>query len=79
MSSETTTIVTCDVCKKEIIKTENYINAGTYGIDMHTFCGLGLDFFKTVQLLNLDEIKVMRFEDWENASKLVSFTSKELI
>lgn len=79
MSSITTTVVTCDVCKNEIIKSEKYINAGTYGIDMHTFCALGLDFFMTVKFLGLDDIKVMRFEDWENADKLVSFKSKELI
>ena len=79
MSSITTTVVTCDVCKFEIGNNDIYINAGTYGIDSHRDCAINLDFFQTVKLLGLDEIKVMRFDDWDNARKLVSFKSRELI
>ena len=79
MTSKTTTVLTCDVCKLEIGNNEHYINAGTYGADAHTKCAINLDFFSTVKLLNLDDIKYMRFEDWENARKVVSCTSKELI
>jgi hypothetical protein len=74
MTTTTVTTRICDICKEEIIKTDLYINAGTYGIDAHRICARDLNFQETVRLLILDEIKIMVDDDWDNAKKLAYYT-----
>lgn len=67
------TIRTCDICHNDIAINQYYINAGTYGADFHVVCARSIDFLSFVKLLNLDEIKFMVNEDWNDSRKLISF------
>lgn len=68
-----TTIVTCDKCNNEIGKDEVYVAAGVYGKDCHLSCFENMSAPEAIVFLGIDDIKIMKFEDWQNATKANSY------
>lgn len=69
----TRTVVTCDICDKEIDDTELYFNAGSYGIETHLICLKMLRATELIVLLGLDDTKIMAKEGWQEARKANSY------
>lgn len=63
----TTIIRTCDLCEREIPNTVVFFNAGVYGREAHIECVDLLNAYQLVSFLNLDDIKIMRHDDWQGA------------
>lgn len=63
----------CDVCKVEINVKDLYLNAETYGVDFHLACIEKISVRAFINLCGLDDMKVMRSDDWENARKASDF------
>lgn len=77
MGVQTETIVTntCDDCKQLIPNSELYINAMTYGCSFHIECFKNMSAFKLVKLMGLDDVKRMKLDDWEGATKIYALSS----
>ena len=73
MAVETTVVMTCDYCKKEITKESFYLEAGSYGIQLHLGCVSTMNGEQFIVVLGLDDIKVMQRDDWEKAVKANSY------
>ena len=65
----TTTIITCDYCKRQITDHATHIDAGVYGKDLHRSCILRMTAAELVIILNLDDIGI-------NGEKLPSFMKR---
>jgi hypothetical protein len=72
MTTNTKVEITCDFCKKDIDLANNYVNAGVYGRDFHIGCVEEMSADTLIWMLDLD-IKVMRYDDWQNAVKAPMF------
>lgn len=70
MSTKTIKIVRCDKCGISIAEKTKYINANTYGRDFCVNCFINMNALDLVKILNLDEIKLMYINDWENSAKI---------
>lgn len=71
MAAKTTVTITCDVCKQELGNNEQYVNAGTYGVEVCLPCAEGMNMKQVIKLLGLDDIKVMTALEWESAVKYI--------
>lgn len=50
-------IINCDKCNRMIEDGQYHVDAGVYGIDLHSTCFFGLSAFEAVRILSLDEIR----------------------
>jgi len=71
-----TVVITCDKCKNSIDESVKYIDAMTYGCTFHVPCFKEMTAHELVQIMQLDEIKLMRYDDWEHAEKIYSKSFK---
>lgn len=72
MSETVKVTLTCDKCKNSIDIKDLFISAGTYGVDIHIVCLNTMNAVELIKLLRLDEIKLMHYNDWQNAEKVIS-------
>jgi len=54
----------------EIIATETYVNANPYGVDLHISCFKQMSAFDIVKMLQLDDIKKMYSNNWQDSAKI---------
>jgi hypothetical protein len=73
MTTTTEVTITCDDCKKAITSEELYVAAGSYGADFHLSCFQNMSTARAMVLLGIDDIKVMKYDDWEGAIKINSY------
>jgi len=63
------TLRICDACHNEITKGEKYINAAPYGAHFHEGCIVKMSAKDMIVALNLDDIKLMVDDNWQDAVK----------
>jgi len=74
-----TTLIKCDQCEQIINSDEFYINASVYGVDICFSCFQLMDAHEIIKKLGLDDIKVMKPNEWDAARKIISFPNMSFV
>lgn len=67
------TVISCDKCGEQISLADIAVYAGVYGAEFHLHCIRLMSADELIIKLGLDDIKIMKHDDWQNAEKANTF------